>query len=249
MDTKSVHGVQLVEERTGQKVDFRNGDFTSTMIRTENGKMIRIDHDVMNPQPYDRKYQLVGTKGFANKYPVEGYALGSEDMKKAGVTPSADNLSGHEYMSDKDKQALINKYYNPILKKYGDNAKEVGGHGGMDFIMDARLVYCLQNGLPLDIDVYDLAEWCCLAELGALSMDNNNASVQVPDFTRGHWNDIKAYKHAFASPEDEAAAAQAAKYFTDGMKAGGQKFIEKYWKDEAKAAKKAAKAAKKAKKI
>lgn len=249
MDTKSVHGVQLVEERTGQKVDFRNGDFTSTMIRTENGKIIRIDHDVMNPQPYDRKYQLVGTKGFANKYPVEGYALGSEDMKKAGVTPSADNLSGHEYMSDKDKQALINKYYNPILKKYGDNAKEVGGHGGMDFIMDARLVYCLQNGLPLDIDVYDLAEWCCLAELGALSMDNNNASVQVPDFTRGHWNDIKAYKHAFASPEDEAAAAQAAKYFTDGMKAGGQKFIEKYWKDEAKAAKKAAKAAKKAKKI
>ena len=72
-------------------------------------------------------------------------------------------------------------------------------------------------------------------------MDNNNASVQVPDFTRGHWNDIKAYKHAFASPEDEAAAAQAAKYFTD--------VIEKYWKDEAKAAKKAAKAAKKAKKI
>jgi len=35
----------------------------------------------------------------------------------------------------------------------------------------SRLVYCLQNGLPLDLDVYDLAEWCCLAELGELSMD------------------------------------------------------------------------------
>ena len=34
----------------------------------------------------------------------------------------------------------------PILKKYGEMAKEVGGHGGMDFIMDSRLVYCLQNG-------------------------------------------------------------------------------------------------------
>ena len=44
----------------------------------------------------------------------------------------------------------------------------------MDFIMDSRLVYCLQNGLPLDIDVYDLAEWCCLAELGSISMDNGN---------------------------------------------------------------------------
>ena len=215
------------------------------MIRTENGKMIRIDHDVMTPQPYDRKYQLVGTKGFANKYPNEGYALGASEMKSAGVTPSADNLSGHEYMSEKDKQALVKKYYSPILKKYGDDAKEVGGHGGMDFIMDARLVYCLQNGLPLDIDVYDLAEWCCLAELGALSMDNNNASVQIPDFTRGHWNENKGYKHAFASAEDEAAAAQAAKEFTEGMKTGGQKFLDKYWKEEAKAAKKAAKSNKK----
>ena len=51
------------------------------------------------------------------------------------------------------------------------------GHGGMDFIMDSRLVYCLQNGLPLDMDVYDLAEWCCLAELGAISMDNGCAAV------------------------------------------------------------------------
>ena len=61
-------------------------------------------------------------------------------------------------------------------------AKEVGGHGGMDFIMDSRLVYCLQNGLPLDMDVYDLAEWCCLAELGAISMDNGCAAVAFPDF-------------------------------------------------------------------
>ncbi len=30
----------------------------------------------------------------------------------------------------------------------------------MDFIMDYRLIYCLRNGLPLDMDVYDLAEWC-----------------------------------------------------------------------------------------
>lgn len=70
-------------------------------------------------------------------------------------------------------------------------AKEVGGHGGMDFIMDSRLIYCLQNGLPLDMDVYDLAEWCCLAELGELSMDNNCAAVSIPDFTRGEWNIIK----------------------------------------------------------
>ena len=93
----------------------------------------------------------------------------------------------------------------------------------MDFIMDSRLVYCLQNGLPLDMDVYDMAEWCCLAELGALSMDNGCAAVAFPDFTRGHWNDVKGYRHAFASPEDEAAAEAAAKAATAKLKERGAK--------------------------
>ena len=83
-----------------------------------------------------------------------------------------------------------------------------------------------------------------VAELGALSMDNNSAPVAVPDFTRGHWNELKGYSHAYASPEDEAAAEKAAKEFTAGMKAGGEKFLKKYWKTETQKNKKAAKKAK-----
>jgi hypothetical protein len=79
-----------------------------------------------------------------------------------------------------------------------ETAKKVGGHGGMDYIMDYRLVYCLRNGLPLDMDVYDLAEWCCMADLTRLSIENGNAPVAVPDFTRGSWNKVKGYRHAFA---------------------------------------------------
>ena len=134
-----------------------------------------------------------------------------------------DNLSAHSFLPKDEMNALVEKYQHPILKKYGEMAKEVGGHGGMDFIMDARLVYCLQNGLPLDMDVYDLAEWCCLAELGALSMDNGCAAVAVPDFTRGEWNKVKGYKHAFASPEDEAEAAAKAADFTAKLKEQGAK--------------------------
>jgi hypothetical protein len=69
-----------------------------------------------------------------------------------------------------------------------EKAKEVGGHGGMDFVMDYRLIHCLQNGLPLDMDVYDLAEWCCVIPLSEISLDNNSMPVQIPDFTRGAWN-------------------------------------------------------------
>lgn len=219
MDTKSVHGKELVEAKTGKPCDdFRNGDHTTTLIRTANKKVIELQHDVMNPQPYNRLYQLTGSRGFANKYPVEGYALDSKQLAASGVQPQVDNLSTHSFMPEADKQALEAKYDHPILKKFGKLAKEVGGHGGMDFIMTARLVYCLQNGLPLDMDVYDLAEWCSIAELGALSMDNDCAPVAFPDFTRGLWNKFKGYRHAYATPEEEAQTEAAANKFTKAYK-------------------------------
>ena len=224
MDTKSVIGKKLVSERTGENCEtFRNGDHSTTLIRTELGKVIEIQHNTMTPQPYNRLFQLTGTKGFANKYPVEGYALDQKQLQSAGVTPKNDNISSHSFLAKDDMKALVSKYEHPILKKYGEMAKEVGGHGGMDFIMDCRLIYCLQNGLPLDMDVYDLAEWCCLAELGSLSMDHNCAPVEVPDFTRGHWDDVKGYRHAFASAADEAKAAELAKQATARLKELGAK--------------------------
>ena len=47
------------------------------------------------------------------------------------------------------------------------------------------------------MDVYDWAEWCSLAELSRISIENNSAPVEVPDFTRGHWNEVQGFKHAF----------------------------------------------------
>ena len=249
MDTKSVHGKELVEKKTGKPcTDFRNGDHTTTLIRTEDAKVIELQHNVMNPQPYSRLYQLTGTKGFANKYPVEGYAVDASQLKSTGHQPKVDNLSSHSFMPDAEKQALEKQYEHPILAKFGKLAKEVGGHGGMDFIMCARLIYCLQHGLPLDMDVYDLAEWCCIAELGAISMDNNCASVSFPDFTRGHWNDVKGYQHAYATAEQEATLEAYAKKVTDAQKSATAKF--NLWKlyDDVKNAKDASAKAK-AKKV
>jgi predicted dehydrogenase len=228
MDTNPFNGPKKVEKATGEPCkEFLNGDHTTTLIRTEKGKVMEIQHDVLEPQPYNRLYQLTGTKGFANKYPVEGYALSKEQLTNAGVQPKVDDLTSHDFMPETEKNSLVEKYTDPIIKKYGEEAKEVGGHGGMDFIEDSRLVYCLQNGLPFDIDVYDLAEWCCLAELGSMSMNNGCMPVAVPDFTRGHWNDIKGFSHAFASPEDEAANAKQAADFTMKLKVKGQKYWEK----------------------
>ncbi len=219
MDTKSVHGKELVEKKTGKPcTEFRNGDHTTTLIRTEGEKVIELQHDVMNPQPYNRLYQLTGTRGFANKYPVEGYAVDASQLKATGNQPKVDDLSTHSFMPDEQRKALEEKYESPILKKFGKLAKEVGGHGGMDFVMCARLIYCLQNGLPLDMDVYDLAEWCVIAELSAISLDNDCSPVTFPDFTRGLWNKEKGYRHAYATPEQEAATEATANAYTKAYK-------------------------------
>lgn len=198
MDSKPVSIPNYIKEKRGIEVtDFKNGQHTMTMIRTEKGKTIHIQHDVASPRPYSRMYQATGTKGFANKYPVEGYALQGGQID-SNITPDHENLNAHSFVSPAVKDALMKKYKHPIHVELEETAKKVGGHGGMDYIMDYRLIYCLLNGLPLDMDVYDMAEWCCLAPLTEISLENSSAPVAIPDFTRGYWNTEKGYRHAFA---------------------------------------------------
>ena len=196
MDTKPSNGPRAVKRMTGQNGDdFQNGDETSTMIRTENGKTILIEHDVLTPRPYDRMYQIVGSHGFAEKYPVERIVLRADQLQE---NPASEDLS-EKHLNAEEMAQLQQKYRSPILTpELEELAKKVGGHGGMDFIMDYRLIYCLRNGLPLDMDVYDMAEWCCLAELGAISIEHDSMPVEVPDFTRGAWNQLKGFSYALA---------------------------------------------------
>jgi len=196
VDTKAIGNPAYLKEKRGEEVKgFRNGDHTCTLIGTENGKSILIQHNVTSPRPYSRMYQLTGTKGFANKYPIPGYALAAKELDPS-LTANHEDLTTHSFIPDDIKKALMNQYKHPIVIDIEEKAKQVGGHGGMDFIMDYRLIYCLQKGLPLDMDVYDLAEWCCLIPLTEKSLNNNSAPVEIPDFTRGAWNKLEGVKFA-----------------------------------------------------
>lgn len=197
MDTDSFNGKKHMADRGLPSETFVDGDVTTTMIRTEKGKSILVEHNVMTPRPYSRMYQLTGTEGYASKYPVQQVLLRPSSAPE-GV-PDIDNLNAHRPMKPEQLDALVAKFPNPILnEELTTLAKEVGGHGGMDFIMDYRLMYCLNNGLPLDIDVYDLAEWSCIGALGRLSLEHGSAPVAFPDFTRGAWNKVDGFRYAFA---------------------------------------------------
>ena len=197
MDTKSFNGAKIAKNHTGMEVrEFANGDETSTLILTEKGKTLLIEHDVMTPRPYSRMYQVVGTDGYASKYPIGQYCLREE---KPADQVDARHISDEKTYEGSELDALQAQYRNVILTPELERvAKEVGGHGGMDFIMDYRLVYCLHHGLPLDMDVYDLAEWCCVAPLSRLSLENGCMPVEVPDFTRGAWDRVKGFSFALA---------------------------------------------------
>ena len=98
MDTKSVHGKEYVEKKTGKECkEYRNGDHTTTLMRTEDGKVVEIQHNVMNPQPYNRLFKLTGTKGFATKYPEEHFALDAAALK--GIPKEGRTVSGTFWLS------------------------------------------------------------------------------------------------------------------------------------------------------
>ena len=197
MDTKPCNGPKVVKRLMNQECpDFQNGDQTSTLIRTVKGKTILIQHDVLTPRPYSRMYQVVGSDGYASKYPVR-QLLFRTGMLDETESPDYQNLNAHAALPDSLCKAMLQKYLPPFVQELEEKARQVGGHGGMDFIMDYRLVYCLQNGLPLDMDVYDMAEWCCLGPLTRISLENGSAPVAVPDFTRGAWNRVKGFRYAF----------------------------------------------------
>ena len=164
------------EDSDYAKRDYAKGDMNTSIVKTEKGKTIMIQHDVTSPRPYSRIHMISGTKGFAQKWPRKGIAL----------EPDA-----HKFLSDSEMEKMLVEYEHPITKEVGKKAREVGGHGGMDFIMDYRLIHCLRNGLPLDQDVYDAAEWSAIIELSRVSSNNQGMPVKIPDFTRGAWNKLE----------------------------------------------------------
>jgi hypothetical protein len=144
------------------------GNMTTTTVRTEKGKTIMIQHDVTSPRPYSRIHLISGTNGVAVKYPEPGRIA-----------------SDHEWFDEAKMKEIEVQYTPEIVKRIGELAKQIGGHGGMDFMMDWRLIDCLRNGLPLDEDVYDAALWSSIAPLSEWSVANRSNSITVPDFTCG----------------------------------------------------------------
>ena len=152
------------------------GDMNTSIIKTQKGRTILLQHDVVNPRPYSRLNSISGTKGIFADYPARIFIDGKKQ---------ADGSRKEDWEAI---DAFRDKYEHPLWKSTGELARKMGGHGGMDYIMNYRLMECLKRGLVPDINVYDAAAWSAPTPLSEASVVQNGAPQKFPDFTRGKWD-------------------------------------------------------------
>ncbi len=179
------HGIgpvcQLLNIHRGDKLDYlvsltpatdvpHDVCVNNTLIRTVNGKTILLQYDVTTPRPYSRMQTVCGTRGFVQKYPRRCIMFdGEEPVKGDAVEP------------------IVAKYTKSHIARIQDEGYRIGVPNIMNYTMDRRLIECLREGMPLDMDVYDAAEWSCIAELSEQSALGGGIPIKIPDFTRGKW--------------------------------------------------------------
>jgi len=145
------------------------GDVNASLIKTVNGRTIYVSHDTNLPRPYSRIHMVQGTRGLFQGYPDRVYVEGRSPAHRW------DEMS-----------AWLEEFDHPLWKDL-DQMSAGAGHGGMDFIEDYRLVKCLREGLPTDMNVYDAAAISAVGPLSEWSVANGSQPAAFPDFTRGRW--------------------------------------------------------------
>jgi predicted dehydrogenase len=148
---------------------FINGDYNTSLIKTVNGRSVVVQYTCDAPRPYSRINMLQGTKAITQGFPDRVYI--------EGRSPAHTWEPLEQYQRE---------FEHPLWAQIGGDASGAG-HGGMDYIEDYRLIKCLREGLPLDMDVYDAAAWSAVGPLSEQSVANRAETVDFPDFTRGRW--------------------------------------------------------------
>ena len=145
------------------------GDVNYSMIQTALGRTIMVGHDTNLPRPYSRINTVQGTKGIFTDYPGRVYVEGVSQPHRWD-----------------EASEWLEEYDHPLWKEMAERSAGAG-HGGMDYMEDYRLIKCLLEGFPTDMNVYDAAAISAVTPLSEWSVANGSAPIEFPDFTRGKW--------------------------------------------------------------
>ncbi len=150
-------------------VNFKLGDVVTTMLKCANGETILLQHDTNLPRPYSLGFRVQGTKGI--------WMDVNKSIYLEGTSPKA-----HSW---EDASAYLEKYDNPLWKRWS-NETAGAGHGGMDFFVIHAFIESIKRNVPTPQDVYDAAAWSAITPLSEQSIQAGQ-TIEFPDFTRGQW--------------------------------------------------------------
>jgi hypothetical protein len=158
--------------------DYR-GNINTSVIRTNRGRTIMMQHDVTSPRPDVRFNLISGTKGIYTARPDK-------------IATSHDG-----WLPEEEFKSLVEKYTPEITRRFNElinQAAKVERRGHSYYQVtptDWRLIDSLRNGLPMDMDVYEAAVSSAVTPLSEWSVANKSNSIEVPDFTSGAWKNNK----------------------------------------------------------
>jgi len=168
---------------------FVCGDMNTSIIKTELGRTIVVQHDNTSPRPYTRGNLLSGSLATFAGYPNR---LAIDADNASPLLDPKEKRHSHAWTYEGDKlKKFMQANMHPLLKKLMAEAKKVGGHGGMDHVMSYRFLDCVRQGITPDLTVYDAASWSALIDLSDRSVRDGSIPVAYPDFTRGGWKTLK----------------------------------------------------------
>lgn len=157
------------------KLNYKNGDVTTTMLNCANGETVTLSHDTHLPRPYSLGFRVQGTEGLwmdvNNSVYLEGKSQSYDQWDTAN--------------------SWLDKYDHPLWKKYADQAAGAG-HGGMDWFVFNAFVQSVKNKRQTPIDVYDSLTMSVITPLSEKSLAEGNAPQAFPDFTKGKWKNAKS---------------------------------------------------------
>ena len=162
-------------------VTYNEGDIVLSVIRCANGETILLRHGISLPRPYSRCQLVQGTRGLwqedAKGIFIEGISKTEERIDSAGNPYTVHNWDPVD--------SFYEEYDHPIWKKYRD--KQIGEHGGMDYLTLSAFAEAVRERKPTPIDVYDVAAWMSVTALSEQSVALGGQVLPFPDFTNGKW--------------------------------------------------------------
>lgn len=165
------------KDHPNAKLKWKLGDIVTTTIDTANGETMIITHNTNVVRPYSLGFRVQGVNGLTE------FDLNNSRVYIDGASENDQWDDGKEWFE---------KYDHPLWKKYEEQATG-SGHGGMDFFVLNAFVESAKQNIAPPLDVYDAAAWSAVTPLSELSIENNGAPQDFPDFTKGKWINRKPY--------------------------------------------------------